>query len=117
VAVPWPIRSAFSSTTAFWAAVALTLASSLLLIVGVNSLRPLSRLLGAMQLMCCSTHALLNPRTTQTSSSLASPVRIPPGGSGAAVGMWGLGGWWLFSLVMLLGHGPFLGLGLLLAED
>lgn len=106
-----------SATTAFWSAVALTLASSLLLIVGVNSLAAALSLLGLCSYVLLYT-ALLKPRTTQNIVIGGVAGAIPPlVGAAAASGHVGLGGWWLFSLVMLWTPAHFWALALLLAED
>jgi len=84
----------------------------------VNSLAAALSLLGAMQLCAASNTALLNPHHARTSSSVAVAGAIPaPVGSGRCQWQCGLGGLWLFSLVMLWTPAHFWALALLLAED
>lgn len=106
-----------SAPKAFWGAVALTVASMLLLIVGVNALAAALTLLGLCSYVLLYT-ALLKPRTTQNIVIGGVAGAIPPlVGAAAASGEVGLAGWWLFSLVMLWTPAHFWALALLLEDD
>ncbi|MFS6825923.1 heme o synthase [Cyanobium sp. ATX-6F1] len=105
-----------SSRYAFALAVTLALAATGLLLAGVNGLAAGLSLLGLCSYVLLYT-VLLKPRTPRTSSSAGWPARFPPGGLGGGHGSAGVGGWWLFSLVMLWTPAHFWALALLLRED
>ncbi|MCX5932115.1 MAG: heme o synthase [Cyanobacteria bacterium] len=106
-----------SAGTAFAVAVSLTCAASLLLVSGVNCLAAALSLLGLCSYVLLYT-ALLKPRTTQNIVIGGVAGAIPPlVGAAAATGHVGLGGWWLFGLVMLWTPAHFWALALLLKED
>jgi len=106
-----------SQATAFSIAVGLTCLAALLLIAGVNSLAAALALLGLCSYVLLYT-AWLKPRTTQNIVIGGIAGAIPPlVGAAAATGQVGLGGWWLFSLVMLWTPAHFWALALLLKED
>lgn len=106
-----------SAGTAFTVAVSLTCAAALLLVSGVNCLAAGLSLLGLCSYVLLYT-ALLKPRTTQNIVIGGVAGAIPPlVGAAAATGHVGLGGWWLFGLVMLWTPAHFWALALLLKED
>ncbi|PZV03258.1 MAG: protoheme IX farnesyltransferase [Cyanobium sp.] len=106
-----------SQATAFSIAVGLTCLAAVLLVVGVNCLAAGLALLGLCSYVLLYT-ALLKPRTTQNIVIGGVAGAIPPlVGAAAATGQVGLGGWWLFSLVMLWTPAHFWALALLLKED
>ena len=106
-----------SAGTAFAVAVSLTCAAALLLVSGVNCLAAALSLLGLCSYVLLYT-ALLKPRTTQNIVIGGVAGAIPPlVGAAAATGHVGLGGWWLFGLVMLWTPAHFWALALLLKED
>ncbi|MCS5704582.1 heme o synthase [Synechococcus sp. FGCU-3] len=102
---------------AFALAIALTAASVILLLVGVNALAASLSLLGLCSYVLLYT-ALLKPRTTQNIVIGGVAGAIPPlVGVAAASGQLGWGAWWLFSLVMLWTPAHFWALALLLRDD
>ena len=106
-----------SPTSAFLGAIACTLAASMLLISGVNCLAAGLSLLGLCSYVLLYT-ALLKPRTSQNIVIGGVAGAIPPlVGAAAATGHVGLGGWWLFALVMVWTPAHFWALALLLRED
>ena len=106
-----------SPISAFLGAIACTLAASMLLISGVNCLAAALSLLGLCSYVLLYT-ALLKPRTSQNIVIGGVAGAIPPlVGAAAATGHVGLGGWWLFALVMVWTPAHFWALALLLRED
>lgn len=106
-----------SPLSAFLGAIACTLAASMLLISGVNCLAAALSLLGLCSYVLLYT-ALLKPRTSQNIVIGGVAGAIPPlVGAAAATGHVGLGGWWLFALVMVWTPAHFWALALLLRED
>jgi protoheme IX farnesyltransferase len=106
-----------SPATAFAVAVALGLAASTLLVGGVNCLAASLTLLGLCSYVLLYT-VLLKPRTPQNIVIGGVAGAIPPlVGAAAAAGHLGLGGWWLFTLVMVWTPAHFWALALLLRED
>ena len=106
-----------SPMSAFFGAIACTLAASMLLISGVNCLAAGLSLLGLCSYVLLYT-ALLKPRTSQNIVIGGVAGAIPPlVGAAAATGHVGLGGWWLFALVMVWTPAHFWALALLLRED
>jgi len=106
-----------SPMSAFFGAIACTLAASMLLISGVNCLAAALSLLGLCSYVLLYT-ALLKPRTPQNIVIGGVAGAIPPlVGAAAATGHVGLGGWWLFALVMVWTPAHFWALALLLRED
>ena len=106
-----------SPMSAFLGAIACTLAASMLLISGVNCLAAGLSLLGLCSYVLLYT-ALLKPRTPQNIVIGGVAGAIPPlVGAAAATGHVGLGGWWLFALVMVWTPAHFWALALLLRED
>ena len=102
---------------AFALATALTTASVLVLLLGVNALAASLSLLGLCSYVLLYT-ALLKPRTPQNIVIGGVAGAIPPlVGVAAASGQLGWGGWWLFSLVMLWTPAHFWALALLLRDD
>ncbi|RPF76486.1 MAG: protoheme IX farnesyltransferase, partial [Synechococcus sp. TMED155] len=90
-----------SSNQALAIAVALALGASLLLVAGVNCLAASLSLLGLCSYVLLYT-VVLKPRTTRNIVVGGLAGAIPPlVGAAAASGHVGLGGWWLFGLVML----------------
>jgi protoheme IX farnesyltransferase len=97
--------------------VSCTLAAALLLVSGVNCLAAGLSLLGLCSYVLLYT-ALLKPRTSQNIVIGGVAGAIPPlVGAAAATGHVGLGGWWLFALVMVWTPAHFWALALLLRED
>ena len=106
-----------SPMSAFLGAIACTLAASMLLISGVNCLAAALSLMGLCSYVLLYT-ALLKPRTPQNIVIGGVAGAIPPlVGAAAATGHVGLGGWWLFALVMVWTPAHFWALALLLRED
>ena len=106
-----------SPTAAFAGAVSCTLAAATLLVSGVNCLAAGLSLLGLCSYVLLYT-ALLKPRTTQNIVVGGVAGAIPPlVGAAAATGHVGLGGWWLFGLVMVWTPAHFWALALLLRDD
>ncbi len=106
-----------SAGTAFAVAVSLTCTAAALLVSGVNCLAAGLSLLGLCSYVLLYT-ALLKPRTPQNIVIGGVAGAIPPlVGAAAATGHVGLGGWWLFALVMLWTPAHFWALALLLADD
>jgi protoheme IX farnesyltransferase len=106
-----------SPTNAFIGAIACTLAAAMLLVSGVNCLAAGLSLLGLCSYVLLYT-ALLKPRTPQNIVIGGVAGAIPPlVGAAAATGHIGLGGWWLFALVMVWTPAHFWALALLLKED
>ena len=106
-----------SPMSAFLGAIACTLAALMLLISGVNCLAAGLSLLGLCSYVLLYT-ALLKPRTSQNIVIGGVAGAIPPlVGAAAATGHVGLGGWWLFALVMVWTPAHFWALALLLRED
>ena len=106
-----------STKSAFFGAIACTLAAAMLLISGVNCLAAALTLLGLCSYVLLYT-ALLKPRTSQNIVIGGGAGAIPPlVGAAAATGHVGLGGWWLFGLVMVWTPAHFWALALLLRED
>ena len=102
---------------AFGLAVALTVGSVLVLVLGVNALAASLALLGLCSYVLLYT-ALLKPRTTQNIVIGGMAGAIPPlVGAAAATGHLGWSSWWLFSLVMVWTPAHFWALALLLHED
>ena len=106
-----------SPTAAFAGAVSCALAAATLLVSGVNCLAAGLSLLGLCSYVLLYT-ALLKPRTPQNIVIGGVAGAIPPlVGAAAATGHVGLGGWWLFALVMVWTPAHFWALALLLRED
>ncbi|WP_413745897.1 heme o synthase [Synechococcus sp. MIT S9507] len=106
-----------SPTAAFTGAVSCTLAAAMLLVSGVNCLAAGLSLLGLCSYVLLYT-ALLKPRTSQNIVIGGVAGAIPPlVGAAAATGHVGLGGWWLFALVMVWTPAHFWALALLLRDD
>ena len=106
-----------SPTSAFIGAITCTLAAAMLLVSGVNCLAAGLSLLGLCSYVLLYT-AILKPRTTQNIVIGGVAGAIPPlVGAAAATGHVGLGGWWLFALVMVWTPAHFWALALLLRED
>ncbi|QEY30946.1 protoheme IX farnesyltransferase [Synechococcus sp. RSCCF101] len=106
-----------SARSAVIGAIACTLAASTLLVAGVNCLAAGLSLLGLCSYVLLYT-VLLKPRTTQNIVIGGVAGAIPPlVGAAAATGHIGLGGWWLFALVMVWTPAHFWALALLLRED
>jgi protoheme IX farnesyltransferase len=102
---------------AFALAIALTTASVVTLVVGVNCLAAALALFGLCSYVLLYT-ALLKPRTSQNIVIGGVAGAIPPlVGVAAASGHLGWGGWWLFSLVMVWTPAHFWALALLLRDD
>ena len=106
-----------SPTSAFAGAISCTLAAAMLLVSGVNCLAAGLSLLGLCSYVLLYT-ALLKPRTSQNIVIGGVAGAIPPlVGAAAATGHVGLGGWWLFALVMVWTPAHFWALALLLRDD
>ncbi|WP_320676360.1 heme o synthase [Prochlorococcus sp. MIT 1300] len=106
-----------SSKTAFAVAISCTLAAATLLVSGVNCLAAGLSLLGLCSYVLLYT-ALLKPRTSKNIVVGGVAGAIPPlVGAAAATGHVGLGGWWLFALVMVWTPAHFWALALLLKDD
>jgi protoheme IX farnesyltransferase len=102
---------------AFGMAIALTFASVLVLVLGVNALAASLSLLGLCSYVLLYT-ALLKPRTTQNIVIGGVAGAIPPlVGAAAASGQLGWASWWLFALVVVWTPAHFWALALLLRED
>jgi len=102
---------------AFTLAIALTAASTLLLVLVVNALAASLSLLGLCSYVLLYT-ALLKPRTTQNIVIGGVAGAIPPlVGAAAASGSLSWQAWWLFALVMVWTPAHFWALALLLRED
>ncbi len=106
-----------SPNTVFAGAISCTLAASVLLIGGVNCLAAGLSLLGLCSYVLLYT-ALLKTRTPQNIVFGGVAGAIPPlVGAAAATGHVGLGGWWLFALVMVWTPAHFWALAILLKDD
>jgi protoheme IX farnesyltransferase len=98
-------------------ATAFTIASVLILSLGVNPLAASLALLGLCSYVLLYT-ALLKPRTSQNIVIGGVAGAIPPlVGAAAATGHLTLGAWWLFALVMVWTPAHFWALALLLHDD
>ncbi|MDP6834496.1 MAG: heme o synthase [Prochlorococcaceae cyanobacterium ETNP1_MAG_9] len=101
----------------FTGAISCTLAAAALLVGGVNCLAAGLSLLGLCSYVLLYT-AFLKPRTSQNIVFGGVAGAIPPlVGAAAAAGHVGLGGWWLFALVMVWTPAHFWALALLLKDD
>ncbi len=106
-----------SPVAVFAGAISCTLASSALLVSGVNCLAAGLSLLGLCSYVLLYT-AFLKPRTPQNIVFGGVAGAIPPlVGAAAASGHVGLSGWWLFALVMLWTPAHFWALALMLKDD
>jgi protoheme IX farnesyltransferase len=106
-----------AQNAAFGLAISLTAASVLVLSLGVNPLAAGLSLLGLCSYVLLYT-ALLKPRTSQNIVIGGVAGAIPPlVGAAAVSGHLGLGGWWLFALVMVWTPAHFWALALLLRDD
>ena len=106
-----------SGSQAFLIAVALACSAALLLVAGVNCLAAGLSLLGLCSYVLLYT-IVLKPRTTRNIVIGGVAGAIPPlVGAAAATCHVGLGGWWLFGLVMLWTPAHFWALALLLTDD
>ena len=106
-----------SQTAVFTGAISCTLAAALLLIGGVNCLAAGLSLFGLCSYVLLYT-AFLKPRTSQNIVIGGVAGAIPPlVGAAAATGHVGLGGWWLFSLVMVWTPVHFWALAIFLKDD
>ncbi len=106
-----------SPTPVFAGAISCTFAAAALLISGVNCLAAGLSLLGLCSYVLLYT-AFLKPRTSQNIVFGGVAGAIPPlVGASAATGHIGLGGWWLFSLVMVWTPAHFWALAILLKDD
>lgn len=102
---------------AFGLAIALTVMSVLVLVLGVNALAASLALLGLCSYVLLYT-ALLKPRTRQNIVVGGVAGAIPPlVGAAAATGHLGWASWWLFALIMVWTPAHFWSLALLLKED
>ncbi len=102
---------------AFIGAISCTLLASVLLIAGVNCLAAGLSLLGICSYVLLYT-AFLKPRTPQNIVIGGVAGAIPPlVGAAAATGHIGVGGWWLFCLVLVWTPAHFWALALLLKDD
>jgi len=106
-----------SATSVFVGAVVCTFGASIFLIGGVNCLAAGLSLFGLCSYVLLYT-AILKPRTSQNIVIGGVAGAIPPlVGAAAATGYVGLGGWWLFALVMVWTPVHFWALALLLKDD
>ena len=106
-----------SETAVFLGAVFCTFAAVFLLVFGVNCLAAGLSLLGLCSYVLLYT-AFLKPRTSQNIVIGGVAGAIPPlVGAAAATGHVGLGGWWLFSLVMVWTPVHFWALAIFLKDD
>nr|YP_009530968.1 putative protoheme IX farnesyltransferase [Paulinella micropora]AXY63657.1 putative protoheme IX farnesyltransferase [Paulinella micropora] len=105
-----------STTTAFTGAILSGITSLIILIRGVNYLAAALSFLGICSYVILYT-ILLKPRTSQNIVIGGIAGAIPPLVGTAAAGHIGMGGWWLFSLIMVWTPAHFWSLGLLLKED
>ncbi len=106
-----------SPSSVFIGAICCTLAASTLLVSGVNTLAAGLSLLGLCSYVLLYT-AFLKPRTSQNIVFGGVAGAIPPlVGASAAAGHIGLGGWWLFSLIMVWTPAHFWALAILLKDD
>ena len=106
-----------SPSAVFIGAISCTLAGALLLVGGVNCLAAGLSLLGLCSYVLLYT-VFLKPRTTQNIVIGGVAGAIPPlVGAAAATGHIGLGGWWLFALVMVWTPAHFWALAILLKDD
>jgi protoheme IX farnesyltransferase len=106
-----------AQNAAFGLAISLTVASVLVLSLGVNPLAAGLSLLGLCSYVLLYT-ALLKPRTSQNIVIGGVAGAIPPlVGAAAVSGHLGLGAWWLFALVMVWTPAHFWALALLLRDD
>ncbi|MCP9774144.1 heme o synthase [Cyanobium sp. WAJ14-Wanaka] len=102
---------------AFGLAIALTVLSVVVLVLGVNALAASLALLGLCSYVLLYT-ALLKPRTRQNIVVGGVAGAIPPlVGAAAATGHLGWASWWLFALIMVWTPAHFWSLALLLKED
>ena len=102
---------------AFGLAIALTTASTLLLVLAVNALAAALSLLGLCSYVLLYT-ALLKPRTPQNIVIGGVAGAIPPlVGVAAAQGSLSWAAWWLFALIMVWTPAHFWALALLLRDD
>ena len=101
----------------FAGAISCTFASAALLITGVNCLAAGLSLLGLCSYVLLYT-AFLKPRTSQNIVIGGVAGAIPPlVGAAAATGHIGIGGWWLFALIMVWTPAHFWALAILLKDD
>ncbi len=106
-----------SQSSVLIGAISCTLAASVLLVSGVNCLAAGLTLLGLCSYVLLYT-IFLKPRTSQNIVFGGVAGAIPPlVGASAAAGHIGLGGWWLFTLVMVWTPAHFWALAILLKED
>ncbi len=106
-----------SPTAAFAGAISCACAASLLLVSGVNCLAAGLSLLGLCSYVLLYT-VLLKPRTSRNIVIGGVAGAIPPlVGAAAATGHVGIGGWWLFSLVMVWTPAHFWALAMILKDD
>ncbi len=106
-----------SPMAVFAGAISCTLAAATLLVSGVNCLAAGLSLLGLCSYVLLYT-AFLKPRTSKNIVFGGVAGAIPPlVGAAAATGHVGLGGWWLFALVMVWTPAHFWALALMLKDD
>ncbi len=106
-----------SSSSVFIGAISCTFAAAALLVAGVNCLAAGLTLLGLCSYVLLYT-VFLKPRTSQNIVFGGVAGAIPPlVGAAAATGHVGLGGWWLFSLVMVWTPAHFWALAIFLKDD
>ncbi len=106
-----------SQNSVFAGAISCTLAAASLLVGGVNCLAAGLSLLGLCSYVLLYT-VVLKPRTSRNIVIGGVAGAIPPlVGASAASGHIGLGGWWLFALVMVWTPAHFWALAIFLKDD
>ncbi len=106
-----------SENVAFAVAISCAFAASAILVVGVNYLAAALSLFGLCAYVLLYT-IILKPRTSKNIVIGGVAGAIPPlVGAAAATGHIGIGGWWLFTLVMVWTPAHFWALAMLLKDD